>query len=212
MAAGPLPDPQGGWMVRLGSGPAAFGRGGFASAAAADDWAGRAAEAARRSAIRIGSRRIPGTLAEALRRWLIDQGTLPEAEGGTHLAPIHRFESLLLDPACAWPLAILSPEDLVALRARRVGGEAMVLVEQAAMAAAVEALRDLYLRHLDNPFHAVAADGVFLMEHAAEGPRAAWLLTAYVAALREGQHLDEVMVLAGLHVPITALLSRPQAN
>lgn len=202
MAARPLPDPQGGWMVRLGSGPAAFSRGGFASVAAADHWAEQAAEAARRSAIRIGPRRIPGTLAEALRRWCIDQGTLPEAEGGTHLAPVRRFESLLQDIACAWPLAILSPEDLSALRARRRPlGVAAMLVEQAALAAAVDALRELHLPQLDNPFHAPADDGVFLPERMAGSPPAARSLAAYVTALREGQHLDEVLVLAGLHDP-----------
>jgi hypothetical protein len=203
MAARPLPDPQGGWMVRLGNGPAACARGGFASAAAASGWAAMVTEAARRSAIRIGPRRIPGTLAEALRRWAIDQGTLPEAEGGTHLAPLRRFEPLLSDPACAWPLAALRPDDLVALRARRRAalGEAAMLVEQAALVAAVDALRDLYLSHLENPFCAVADDGVFLTP---EGdPPAARRLAAYVAALRQGCHLDEVLILAGLHAGAT---------
>ena len=213
MAARPLPDPQGGWMVRLGSGPAAFGRGRFASAAAAADWAARAAGAARQSAFRIGPRRIAGTLAEALRRWSIDQGTLPEAEGGTHLAPVRRFESLLRDPTCAWPLTILLPADLAALRARRhAAGEAMMLVEQAALAAAVEALRDLYLQHLDNPFHAAAPDGVFLPRHADACPPPARMLAAYVAALQNGRHLDEVLGLEGLHVPAVALPLRAGAG
>lgn len=205
MAARPLPDPQGGWMVRLGSGLAAFSRGGFIDAAAAADWAERAAEAARHCAIRIGPRRIPGTLAEALRRWSIDQGTLPEAEGGTHLAPLRRFNDLLCDPACAWPLSVLLPDDLEALRMRRgPQGLGMMLIEQAALAAAVEALRDLYLPHLDNPFHAPAADGIFLPPRPGEGPAAARTLLRYVAALQAGQHLDEVMVLAGLHQPFAA--------
>ena len=85
-----------------------------------------------------------------------------------------------------------------------------MLVEQAALAAAVEALRDLYLSHLDNPFHAVAADGVFLPEYPARCPPAARRLRAYVAALRDGQHLDEVLVLAGLHVAV--MPARPGAR
>ncbi len=75
-----------------------------------------------------------------------------------------------------------------------------MLVEQAALAAAVDALRDLHLPHLGNPFSAAAADGVFLPPGTAPGPPAARLLARYVAALRDGRHLDEVLALAGLHV------------
>jgi hypothetical protein len=110
-----------------------------------------------------------GTLAEALRRWAIDQGTLPLAEGGTHLAPVTRLAGLMADPACALPLAALQPEDLALLRRRRrlaLGSEAGMLLEQAALAAATDALRDLYLPDLPNPFLQPAPDGVALLDEA----------------------------------------------
>ncbi|MBC9177904.1 hypothetical protein [Pseudoroseomonas ludipueritiae] len=169
MVTRPKPGPDGGWMVEIGKGPAAFGRGGFADAAAAAAWAEMAAQCVKPSTIRLGPRRLLGTMAEALRRWAIDQGTLPEAEGGTHLAPVTRLAELMADPACALPLAALQPEDLALLRARRraaLGSEAAMLLEQAALAAAIDALRDLYLPDLPNPFLRTAPDGLTLMEEA----------------------------------------------
>jgi hypothetical protein len=169
MVTRPKPGPDGGWMVEIGKGPNAFGRGGFADAATAAGWAEMAAQCIKPSTIRLGPRRLLGTMAEALRRWAIDQGTLPLAEGGTHLAPVTRLADVIADPACALPLAALGPEDLAALRARRLAAlrnEAAVLVEQAALAAAIDALRDLYLPHLPNPFLHAAADGIALLEEA----------------------------------------------
>jgi hypothetical protein len=153
-------------MVEIGKGTAAFGRGGFADAAAAAAWGEMAAGCVKPSTIRLGPRRILGTMAEALRRWAIDQGTLPMAEGGTHLAPVQRLSDVMADPACTLPLAALDPDDLSALRARRLAalsGEAAMLAEQAALAAAIDALRDLHLPQLRNPFRQPAPDGVTLL-------------------------------------------------
>ncbi|RKK03647.1 hypothetical protein EBE87_16740 [Pseudoroseomonas wenyumeiae] len=169
MVTRPKPGPDGGWMVEVGKGPAAFGRGGFANAAAAAAWAEMAAQYVKPSTIRLGPRRLLGTMAEALRRWAIDQGTLPEAEGGTHLAPVSRLAGVMADPVCALPLAALQPEDLMLLRARRraaLGSEATMLLEQAALAAAIDALRDLYLPDLSNPFFQLAPDGLALLQEA----------------------------------------------
>jgi hypothetical protein len=169
MVTRPRPGPDGGWMVEIGKGPAAFGRGGFADAAAAAAWAEMAAQCIKPSTIRLGARRLLGTMAEALRRWAIDQGTLPLAEGGTHLAPVTRLAGLMADPVCALPLAALAPEDLAALRIRRravLQGEAAMLLEQAALAAAIDALRDLYLPDLSHPFLRPAPDGAMLLEKA----------------------------------------------
>lgn len=169
MVTRPKPGPDGGWMVEIGKGAAAFGRGGFADARAATAWAEMAAQCVKPSTIRLGPRRLLATMAEALRRWAVDQGTLPEAEGGTHLAPVTRLAELMADPACALPLAALQPEDLALLRARRravLGSEAAMLLEQAALAAAIDALRDLYLPDLPNPFLQPAPDGLALLEEA----------------------------------------------
>ena len=207
MAVRPRLHPDGGWMVRLGSGAAGFGRDGFADAAAAEAWAAMAAAAIAPSTIRIGPRRILATMAEALRRWAIDQGTLPEAEGGTHLAPLRRLADLMEDPLCALPLAAVTPADLVALRRRRavaLASPGAMLVEQAALAAAIDALRDLHLPRLSSPFLVPAADGLFLSDPAdlrIEMEPAARDLCHFARALGEGLHLDEVMVLAGLHTP-----------
>jgi hypothetical protein len=169
MVTRPKPGPDGGWIVEIGKGPAAFGRGGFTDAAGAAAWAEMAARCVGPSTIRLGPRRLLGTMAEALRRWAIDQGTLPAAEGGTHLAPITRLADVMADPACALPLAALQPEDLALLRARRraaLGSKAAMLVEQAALATAIDALRDLYLPDLPNPFFLPASDGLALLEEA----------------------------------------------
>lgn len=169
MVTRPKPGPDGGWMVEIRKGPTAFGRGGFADAAAAAAWAEMASQCVKPSTIRLGPRRWLGTLAEALRRWAIDQGTLPAAEGGTHLAPVARLAGLMTDPACALPLAALQPEDLALLRLRRraaLGSEAGMLLEQAALAVATDTLRDLYLPDLSNPFLQPAPDSIALLEDA----------------------------------------------
>jgi hypothetical protein len=170
MTLRPQPGPAGGWSVEIGKGPTAFGRNNFATAAEAESWSSMAQAALKASTIRIGPKRILGTGAEALRRWAIDQGTLPRDEGGTHLAPLARLQPLIADPACALPLAALLPEDLALLRARRrqaLESEAAMLLEQAALAAAIDNLRDLYLPALEQPFHTAAPDGVFLPDDAA---------------------------------------------
>ncbi|MBO1076144.1 hypothetical protein [Roseomonas marmotae] len=169
MVARPRLGPDGDWQVEIGRGPGAFGRGGFADAAAAAAWAALAAEGIKPSTIRLGPRRVLGSGAEALRRWATDQGTLPLAEGGTHLAPMIRLAPLMADPACALPLAALTPTDLAAMRVRRqaaLGGAAAMLLEQAALAAAIDALRALYLPDLDNPLFLPAPDGLALLEEA----------------------------------------------
>jgi hypothetical protein len=169
MTTRPQPGPEGGWSIGLGKGSTAFGRDGFPTAEAASDWAEMAAAALKASTIRIGPKRIIGTGAEALRRWAIDQGTLPRAEGGTHLAPLARLQSLMADPACALPLAALKPEDLAGLRARRratVGSESAMLVEQAALAVAIDELTSLYLPRLEQPFHRLAPDGLSMPDDA----------------------------------------------
>jgi hypothetical protein len=169
MTTRPQPGPEGGWSITLGKGSTAFGRDGFPTAEAASDWAEMATAALKTSTIRIGPKRIIGTGAEALRRWAIDQGTLPRAEGGTHLAPLIRLQPLMADPACALPLAALAPEDLAGLRARRhaeLGSESAMLVEQAALAVAIDALMSLYLPSLQQPFHRPATDGLSIPEDA----------------------------------------------
>lgn len=169
MTTRPQPGPQGGWSVELGKGPAAFGRSGFPTAEAASAWAEMAGTALKLSTIRIGPKRIVGTGAEALRRWAIDQGTLPRAEGGTHLAPLTRLQPLMADPACALPLAAMTPEDLAGLRVRRLkalGDETAMLVEQAALAAAIDELASLHLPSLEQPFYHPAPDGLLLPDDA----------------------------------------------
>jgi hypothetical protein len=169
MTTRPQPGPEGGWSITLGKGPTAFGRDGFPTAEAASDWAEMAAASLKTSTIRIGPKRIIGTGAEALRRWAIDQGTLPRAEGGTHLAPLTRLQPMMADPACALPLAALAPEDLAGLRARRhaaLGSESAMLVEQAALAVAIDELMSLYLPSLQQPFHRPAPDGLSIPEDA----------------------------------------------
>lgn len=110
--------------------------------------------------VRVGAKRLVATGAEALRRWAIDQGTLPRAEGGTQLAPIVRLGGLLDDPACALPLAALSPAELAALRQRRqaVGPAAAVLAEQASLASAIQTFCEFFQLVLPHPFAAVAPD------------------------------------------------------
>jgi hypothetical protein len=170
MVMRPTPGRNGGWRVEIGKGPSAFGRDDFADAAAAEAWAGMAAQALKACTIRLGTKRIVATPAEALRRWAIDQGTLPLAEGGTHVAPVERLAGLMADPACALPLAAIVPGDLAALRLRRravLGNEAAMLVEQAALAAAIGSLLDLYLPGLAQPCFSAAPDGLQVLEDAA---------------------------------------------
>ncbi|WP_043339999.1 hypothetical protein [Belnapia moabensis] len=114
----------------------------------------------RASTVRVGAKRLVATGAEALRRWAIDQGTLPRAEGGTQLAPIVRLGGLLEDPACALPLAALSPGELAALRQRRqaAGPAAAVLAEQASLASAIQTFCEFFQLALPHPFAAVAPD------------------------------------------------------
>lgn len=162
------PRQDGTWQAVIGQGAGAFGRGGFADRSLAEDWAARATLAVRPSTVRIGSKRFLGTAAEALRRWAIDQGTLPRAEGGTQVAPLQRLAPLLEDPDCALPLAALTPADLAALRARRslLQGAAVSLAEQAALAAALEQFRDFHLPALDNPLAETAPDGLCVLDEA----------------------------------------------
>lgn len=169
MSMRPVPGPDGDWSVEIGKGPTAFRRDGFVSSAEAQLWAEAASTALKKSTIRIGHKRISGTGAEALRRWAIDQGTLPASEGGTHQAPVNRLAPLMADPASALPLFALESEDLVGLRTRRLealGELCGMLVEQAALAVAIDDLREFYLPDLDNPFHRPAKDGVFILEAA----------------------------------------------
>lgn len=161
------PGEKGAWQALVGQGAMSFGRDAFPDRAAAEDWAARAGLAARRCTIRIGSKRFLGTAAEALRRWAIDQGTLPRAEGGTQVAPLQRLAPLLDDPDCALPLAVLSPNDLAALRRRRLAtlpGPAALMAEQAALAAALEQFRDFHLPALDDPFAEMAPDGLCVLD------------------------------------------------
>ncbi|MDJ0390372.1 hypothetical protein QMO56_19855 [Roseomonas sp. E05] len=151
----------------VGQGALGFSRDAFPDRAAAEDWAARACLAARQCTIRIGSKRFLGTAAEALRRWAIDQGTLPRAEGGTQVAPLQRLAPLLEDPDCALPLAVLLPDDLAALRRRRLTAlqsPAAMLAEQAALAAALEQFRDFHLPALDDPFTEIAPDGLCVLD------------------------------------------------
>ncbi|MFC3126139.1 hypothetical protein ACFOD4_13810 [Pseudoroseomonas globiformis] len=166
------PDGQGGWEAALCQGAAAFGRHAFPDRAAAEDWAARAALATRQCTIRIGSKRFLGTAAEAAQRWAIDQGTLPRAEGGTHLAPIRRLDALMRDAACAWPLTLLNAPELVALRRRRLlqlGSAELALAEQAALAVAIEQFREMHLPALDDAFDEPAPDGIWLLDSTACG-------------------------------------------
>jgi hypothetical protein len=169
MAADLKPGRHGDWRVRVGKGAAAFGRDGFGDMAAATRWADMAGLAIKTSTIRLGTKRLLGTAAEALRRWSIDQGTMPAAEGGTHIAPVMRLADLLADPACALPLAALGADDLVGLRARRriaLADEAAMLLEQAALSVAIDDLIAFYLPALGNPFLQAASDGLAVLPDA----------------------------------------------
>ena len=171
------PGARGEWQVAIGQGVGGFGRSGFADRAAAEDWAARAGQALRASTVRIGSKRFLGTAAEALRRWAIDQGTLPLAEGGTQIAPLARLAPLMADPDCALPLAALGPAELEALRRRRLsalGSQAAMLAEQAALAAALEQFRDFHLPALDDPFAEPAADGLCVLDEASCAQAIGW--------------------------------------
>lgn len=171
------PGPNGTWQVTVGQGSAAFQRDALADRAAAEEWAAQATQAARLCMVRIGSKRFLGTAAEALRRWAIDQGTLPRNEGGTQIAPLLRLGPLLEDPACAWPLSVLNAADLAALRARRLAvlhDAAPLLVEQAALFAALEAFREFHLPALDDPFAEVAPDGLCILDEASCAQAMAW--------------------------------------
>jgi hypothetical protein len=120
--------------------------------------------------IRIGTKRFLGTAAEALQRWAIDQGTLPRSEGGTQVAPVSRLAALAAEAVCHWPLALLQAEDLATLRWNRfqaLGGTAFMLVEQAALAVAVDQFRDFHLPALDDPFIEAAPDGISLLDETA---------------------------------------------
>ncbi|ONG55254.1 hypothetical protein BKE38_09335 [Pseudoroseomonas deserti] len=171
------PGRDGTWQVAVGQGPSAFQREAFADRAAAEDWAAMATLAARVCMVRIGTKRFLGTAAEALRRWAIDQGTLPRSEGGTEIAPLQRLAPLMADPDCALPLAALQPVDLAALRARRqaaLGCTAEMLVEQAALAAALEHFRDFHIPALDDPFAEPAPDGLCLLDEATCAQAIGW--------------------------------------
>ena len=118
------------------------------------------------SSFRVGRRRVVATLAETLGRWAVQQGTLPLAEGGTQRSPTVRLAGLLADPAAALPLSALDPDALVALRRRRLEALASadaMLVEQAAIAAAVTELCDLHRLPWPHPLAAAASDGVVLI-------------------------------------------------
>ena len=127
------------------------------------------ARAVRLSSFRIGRRHVLATGAEALCRWAIEQGTLPAAEGGTHVAPLVRLAALAEDPACMLPMAALVPAELTRLRLRRhaaLGSAAAVLAEQAALAAAFSALCELYMQDCGNPLGPAAPDGCYLLAEA----------------------------------------------
>ncbi|PHK93682.1 hypothetical protein CR162_16975 [Pseudoroseomonas rhizosphaerae] len=161
----------------IGQGDAAFRHGAFLDRDAAQGWAAQAAEAKRACTVRIGSKRFLGTAAEALRRWAIDQGTLPRDEGGTQLAPLLRLAPLLEDPACAWPLGLLDAAELAALRRRRLAALddlGAMLAEQAALFAALEMFRDFYLPALDDPFARIAPDGLCILDEASCAQAIAW--------------------------------------
>lgn len=118
------------------------------------------------STFRVGRRRILATGAEALGRWAVQQGILPRAEGGTQRPPAERLAGLMADPACALPLAGLDPAALVALRRRRLaalGSVDAMLVEQAALAAAITLLCELHGLPWPHPMQAEAADGTWLI-------------------------------------------------
>lgn len=155
-----------GWQTEFGSGPAAVRQDGFATRPEAAAWGDGMVQAARISTFRIGRRQVLATGAEALRRWSIEQGTLPAAEGGTHVAPLARLAALAEDPACLLPMAALTPAELARLRLRRqaaLGSAAAVLAEQAALAAAFSALCELYLQECGNPLGLTAPDGCYLL-------------------------------------------------
>ena len=157
------------WEAELGSGPAALRRDGFASRPEAAAWGDGMARAIRLSSFRIGRRQVLATGAEALCRWAIEQGTLPAAEGGTHVAPLVRLAALAEDPACMLPMAALVPAELTRLRLRRhaaLGSAAAVLAEQAALAAAFSALCELYMQDCGNPLGPAAPDGCYLLAEA----------------------------------------------
>ncbi len=169
MIVRPTQGPDGHWRVEIGKGPASFHRDGFANLDDAQSWAADVIAAAKPSTIRVGHKRIAATGAEALRRWAIDQGTLPSSEGGTHRPPIDSLATLLADPANALPLFALTPADLAAQRARRseaLGDDDILMVEQAALSLAIDDLSALYLPALQNPFSRPAPDGIFLPDDA----------------------------------------------
>lgn len=158
--------PLRGWEAEFGSGAAALRQDGFATRPEAVAWGDGMAQAARLSTFRIGRRQVLATGAEALRRWSVEQGILPLAEGGTHVAPLARLSALAEDPACLLPMAALVPAELARLRLRRqaaLGVAAIALAEQAALAAAFSALCELYLREHGNPFASPAPDGCTLL-------------------------------------------------
>jgi hypothetical protein len=203
------PGEAGHWQVAIGSGPAGFGRDGFTDRAAAEDWAAQASLALRASMVRIGSKRFLGTAAEALRRWAIDQGTLPLAEGGTQIAPLQRLAALIADADCALPLAALTPADLARLRRRRLaalGCSAGLLGEQAALAAALDHFREFFLPALDDPFAEVAEDGLCILDEATCAQAIGWA----------GQVSDDLSRAVGLLLttaaPVEALLACSQGH
>jgi len=204
------PGQDGTWQAVLGQGAAAFGRDGFASRAAAEEWGRHAAAAIRPSTVRIGSKRFLGTAAEALRRWAIDQGTLPRAEGGTQVAPVRRLAPFISDPDCALPLAALTPTDLAALRARRhaLQGGAAMLAEQAALAAALAQFREFHLPAWESPLAEEAPDGLCVLEEADCGQ-------AIACAGQMGESWERLVGLVlttGLSVPVLLGCRQGQAN
>lgn len=169
MAMRVRPAPNGSWQAEVGSSPALVRRDGFPDRGAAEAWAMTAEGAIRASTVRIGSKRFLGTPAEALCRWAIDHGTLLQDEGGSGIAPRTRLAPLAADPICAIPLAALVPDDLVLLRRHRLaalGCAATLLVEQAALAAAIETFCEFFLPALGTPFAEGAADGICLLDAA----------------------------------------------
>jgi hypothetical protein len=118
------------------------------------------------TSFRVGRRRVIATAHEALQRWSVQQGILPRAEGGTQRPPGERLAGLMADPACHLPLSELDAQSLLALRSRRLAelkDWSAMLVEQAAMAAAIDALRELHGPHWPNPLLQSAPDGVSLI-------------------------------------------------
>lgn len=158
------------------------------------------AEAA--SSFRIGRKRVVATLAGTLGRWAVQQGILPRAEGGTQCPPATRLAGLLADPAAELPLSALTPAVLAALRERRrdaLGSPDAVLVEQAALAAAVTELCTLRGLRWPHPLATPAADGMALLtpDALADARRdAGEEASALDLALATGARLDELEALA----------------